>query len=309
MLLAIAVALTFGAVTLLVVGLTTKSERQLLRDRMALRAQTGNIQVSSVELEYNRTLKQRLVQPFLLKLAGLADRFTPVGAMRAIDEKLESAGRPGKLGAKEFVGLRVLSIVCFVVLAVVAAKFFPGQPLVRLGLFGLLIIVGVLLPNYVVQSAVNTRQTQIKRVLADTLDLLVVSVEAGLGFDQAMQRVVDKFDNPLSTEMDRALQEVRLGKLRTEALRDMAKRVGVSQLTSFVAAICQADQLGVSIAKVLKVQSDSIRTARSQRIREAAAKLPVKMLIPLVFFIFPSIFVVLGAPAGIGIARAFGMIP
>jgi tight adherence protein C len=307
---AVVVALTFGAITLLVVGLTTKSERQMLRERMALRAQTGNIGISSVELELNKSLKQRVALPFLRKLASIVDGFTPAGALRLLDEKLETAGRPGGLGAREFMGVRVLSLIALTALALAIPRVLPDlQPMVKLGVTAFLILVGALGPNYMVNSAISSRQTQIRRVLADTLDLLVVSVEAGLGFDQAMQRVVEKFDNPLSREMERALQEVQLGKLRSESLRDLAKRVNVPELTSFVAAICQADQLGVSIAKVLRVQSDSIRTARSQKIREAAGKLPVKMLIPMVFFIFPSIFVVLGAPAGIGIARAFGMIP
>ena len=309
MMLALAVALTFGAVTLLVVGLAMKSERQVLKERMLQRAQTGNIGVSSVELEFSSSMKQRIALPFLHKLASLAERTTPAGAMRGIDEQLESAGRPWGLGAREFSGLKVLSMVVFAALAFVVLKFAPGQPMVKLAGFGFLLLCGMMLPGYLVQQAINKRQTAIRRVLADTLDLLVVSVEAGLGFDQAIQRVVDKFDNPLAKELERSLQEMRLGKLRSDTLKDMAKRVKVPELTSFVAAICQADQLGVSISKVLRVQSDSIRTARSQKIREAAGKLPVKMLIPMVFFIFPSIFVVLGAPAGIGIARAFGIIP
>ncbi len=309
MMLALAIALVFGAVTFLILGIAMKSERQLLKDRMLQRAQTGNIATSSVELEFNSSMKERVALPFLRKLAGIAESTTPAGAMRLIDEKLESAGRPHGIGAREFTGLKVLSMVLFAGMAFAALKFAPLQPIHRLCAFGFLLICGMMMPGYVLGQAIAKRQLAIRRVLADTLDLLVVSVEAGLGFDQAMQRVVDKFDNPLARELERALQEMRLGKLRAEALKDMSRRVNVPELTSFVAAICQADQLGVSIAKVLRVQSDSIRTARSQKIREAAGKLPVKMLIPMVFFIFPSIFVVLGAPAGIGIARAFGMIP
>ena len=157
------------------------------------------------------------------------------------------------------------------------------------------------------QRTVSERQAGIRRVLPDTLDLLTVSVEAGLGLDGAMQKVVEKLRSPLSDEMVRALQEMRIGKLRVEALRNMAKRARVQELTTFVAAICQADQLGVSIAHVLKVQSDTLRTVRSQKAREAASKLPVKMLFPLVFCIFPALFVIILAPGVINIARAFGI--
>ncbi|MCL6630717.1 MAG: type II secretion system F family protein, partial [Armatimonadetes bacterium] len=141
--------------------------------------------------------------------------------------------------------------------------------------------------------------------LADTLDLLTVSVEAGLGLDGAMQKVVEKLKNPLSEELGRALREMQIGKLRAEALKDMASRVRVQELSSFVASICQAEQLGVSIARVLRVQGDTIRSQRSQRARETAAKLPVKMLFPLVFCIFPAIFVVIAGSGAISIWRAF----
>lgn len=134
-----------------------------------------------------------------------------------------------------------------------------------------------------------------------------MSVEAGLGLDGAMQRAVEKMKGPLPSEMERALREMQIGKLRAEALRDMAQRVKVAELSSFVAAVCQAEQLGVSIAKVLRVQGETLRTQRSQRTREAAAKLPVKLLFPLIFFIFPALFVVVLAPGVIRTVKALGM--
>jgi tight adherence protein C len=137
------------------------------------------------------------------------------------------------------------------------------------------------------------------------LDLLIVSVEAGLGFDGAMARVVEKMKGPFPQELCRVLQEMQVGKARIPALKDMATRVQVSEVSTFVAAIYQADQLGVSMAKVLHVQADTMRVARSQRIREMAAKLPVKMLFPLVFFIFPAIFVIIIGPGVISIMRQF----
>jgi tight adherence protein C len=143
--------------------------------------------------------------------------------------------------------------------------------------------------------------------MPDALDLLTVCVEAGLGFDQAMQRVSEKWENELSLAFARCIQEIRLGKLRREALRDMADRMGVPDMTSFVAALIQADQLGVSMAKVLRIQSDQMRVRRRQRAEKKAHEAPIKMLIPLAFLIFPSIYIVLLGPAALQVARSFGL--
>jgi tight adherence protein C len=165
--------------------------------------------------------------------------------------------------------------------------------------------VGFWLPDIVLQRVIETRQTSIRRNLPDVLDLLVVSVEAGVGFDGAMQRVVDKSRGALADELARVLEQVRLGKSRAEALRRMGERTQVADLISFVAAVQQAETLGVSIAKVLRAQADAARERRSQRAREAAAKLPVKLLFPLVFFIFPALFVVILGPGAIRFAELF----
>ncbi|HUV06072.1 MAG TPA: type II secretion system F family protein [Armatimonadota bacterium] len=305
--LALIAACTFGTVTLLVVGLTMKSEREIMQERMRAHSQVGQVGPSVVELDLEAAFRERILLPFLRWFAGIGMRFTPSGATQAIEEKLETAGRPWNLGSREFVGLKVLSILIFVVLGIVAWRVSDTSPPLRLLLLIVIIFIGVILPDFLLQRAINQRQFRIRRALADTLDLLSVSVEAGLGLDGAMQKVIEKLKGPLSDEMGRALQEMQIGKLRADALKDMAKRVKVQELSTFVAAVCQADQLGVSIAKVLRVQSETLRTQRSQRAREAAARLPVKMLFPLVIFIFPVIFIVIAGPGAILIARAFGI--
>jgi tight adherence protein C len=146
-------------------------------------------------------------------------------------------------------------------------------------------------------SKIRSRQAEIVRELPDTLDLLTICVEAGLGFDQGVAKVVDKADNELTRAFNRYLQEVRLGKLRREGLQNMASRMEVPDVTSFVAAIVQADQLGVSIAKILRIQSDQMRIRRRQRAEQKAHRAPIKMLIPMAFLIFPSIFIMLLGPA------------
>jgi tight adherence protein C len=146
-------------------------------------------------------------------------------------------------------------------------------------------------------SKIRRRQEDVLKALPDALDLLTICVEAGLGFDAAMAKVAQKWDNELSLAFTKAVQEMQLGKLRREALRNMANNLDVSDVTSFVAAIIQADQLGVSMAKVMRIQSEQMRMKRRQRAEEKARSAPVKMMIPLAFFIFPTILIVLLGPA------------
>jgi tight adherence protein C len=154
-----------------------------------------------------------------------------------------------------------------------------------------------LLPTLWLSSQIRRRQTEIVKALPDALDLLTISVEAGLGFDAALSKVAEKWDNELSLAFNRVIQEIRVGKLRREALRDMAENMDVPDVTSFVAAIIQADQLGVSISKVLRIQSEQMRIRRRQRAEEKAHQAPVKMLFPMVFLIFPALFIILLGPA------------
>ncbi len=166
----------------------------------------------------------------------------------------------------------------------------------RLLIIGVGFVLGYLLPGRG-GSKIKKRQDEITKAMPDALDLLTICVEAGLGFDAAMQKVAEKWDNELSRAFSRTVQEMQLGKLRREALRDMAGSMDVPDVTSFTAAIIQADQLGVSMAKVMRIQSDTMRMKRRQRAEEKARQAPVKMMIPLVFFIFPTILIVLLGPA------------
>jgi tight adherence protein C len=290
---------------MLVFGLSMKSSREITMERVEQHSSTVNSQ-STVEAELSLPFSERIVMPWLRKLADYGMHLVPGRALQDIDAKLESAGRPWHLGGLEFVGLRVLSIGISVVLAVLAAGIISNI-IYKIIAVAAILMIGFFLPSVLLQQAVDSRHSTIRKVLPDTLDLLTVSVEAGLGLDAAIQRVVEKMDNPLSHEMDHALQEMQLGKLRVDALRSMAQRAGVSELSAFVAALAQAEQLGVSISGVLENQSNSLRNARGQWIRELASKMPVKMLVPLVFFIFPAIFVVLLAPGIIQIAKALGI--
>jgi tight adherence protein C len=166
------------------------------------------------------------------------------------------------------------------------------------------VILGFYMPELFLEARIQRRQKSVRRAMPDALDLLTICVEAGLGFDGAMQKVYEKWDNELSLALGRVLREIQLGKLRREALRDMSDRLGVAEMTSFVAAVIQSEQLGVSMAKVLRIQSDQMRIKRRQLAEEEAHKAPIKMLIPMALLIFPSICIVLMTPALLMLMRS-----
>jgi tight adherence protein C len=167
-------------------------------------------------------------------------------------------------------------------------------------------VIGFFVPEFWLTRRIKKRRKAILLAVPDTLDLLTISVRAGLGFDSALTKVVDKSKGPLADEFRRCVAEIRVGKTRRDALRDLVSRTDVPALSNFIAAIVQAEQLGVSISKVLQVQSEQLRIERRQRAEEAAAKAPIKMLFPLVGCIFPSMFIIILGPAMILIAVNMG---
>jgi len=201
------------------------------------------------------------------------------------------------LSSQEFISL-YYAVALLTGLAGFGLAFLSRLNLLSQLLFGLWgLTAGYLLVELYLRGKTRNRQEQILKKLPDVLDLLTVSVEAGLGFDSALSRVVQKIKGPISTEFATALQEIKMGKQRKDALRDLGNRTGVEELNTFIGAIIQADQMGVSIGNVLRVQSIQQRNTRRQRIEEKAMKAPIKMLLPMVFFIFPTVFIVILAPA------------
>jgi len=219
-----------------------------------------------------------------------------------MQHKLDLAGNPYGWGPTEFLGVRLLVTLLLGGLGFALLFAAKHLPLVqRVAMIGGAVGMGYYLPILWLGSKASKRQKDVLRSLPDALDLLTICVEAGLGFDGAMTKVADKWDNELSRAFMRVIQELQLGKLRREALRDMAYRVDVPDLSTFVAAIVQADQLGVSIARVLRIQSDQMRMRRRQRAEELARSAGIKMLPAIVFLIFPAIFIILLGPAVIKI--------
>ncbi len=250
------------------------------------------------ELEMSMGFKDRVLLPLFKALADWLSRFTPESQIEAVRRKIELAGQTDKMDPRTFFGTRILLMVMLGIGgAFVSSVTLRLDALTAIGGTALLAFLGYYLPESQLKSKIKKRQENIVKALPDALDLLTICVEAGLGFDQAMGKVYDKWDNELAQAFGRVIQEIAYGKLRREALRDMAASMDVPDVTSFTAAIIQADQLGVSIGKILRIQSDQMRVKRRQRAQEKAHQAPVKMMIPMVFLIFPSIWLVLLGPS------------
>ncbi len=253
---------------------------------------------SLAEIEQSLSFRDRVMVPLFKGLANLVTRFTPEQQIEATRRQLELAGKAQTTDPRVFFGQRLMLTVlmgggAFAVFFVLSHQAPTTALLLTVG--GALL--GFFLPALQLKGQVTRRQQGIIRDLPDALDLMTICVEAGLTFDMAMSKVYEKWDNDLATSFGRVLAEIQLGKTRREALRDMSSRMDVPDVTSFVAAIIQADQLGVSIAKILRVQSDQMRVKRRQRAQEKAQQAPIKMMIPMVFLIFPSIWIVLLGPS------------
>jgi tight adherence protein C len=290
-----------GAIALVAIGLRdSSSEADPLEERLAEFASRGEA-ATLEEIELSQPLSERVILPAARKFGEFATRFTPQNAIQDTARKLELAGNPRGMEPTVFLAARFFAaggIFLFLIfLFTLGAKDWPvsRRILIIVG-FSLL---GFFLPNMLLQSRIERRQKEVRKAMPDALDLLTICVEAGLGFDGAMSKVNEKWDNELSLAFGRVLREIQLGKLRREALRDMADRVGIAEMTSFVAAIIQSEQLGVSMAKVLRIQSDQMRMKRRQAAEAEAHKAPVKMLFPMVLLIFPSLLIILLGPAGL----------
>ncbi|HEY0071516.1 MAG TPA: type II secretion system F family protein [Chloroflexia bacterium] len=249
------------------------------------------------ELELEAPFKDRVIKPIVGGLTKFFGKLAPSKGMEKLRLQLVLAGSPFNMQVAEFTGLRFMGGITLGALAL-GLSLLMQAALTMLMMYSLLgMVVGYILPVFWLRSRIKKRQKIILKTLPDAIDLMTISVEAGLAFDGAMQRVADKWENDLSAEFGRALAEMRVGKSKRDALRELVARTGVSDLSTFVASIIQADQLGVSIAKVLRIQSEQMRIRRRQRAEEQAHKAPILMMIPMVFLIFPATYIVILGPA------------
>ena len=288
------IAIMMVALGFVVLGLRHPRPQVVIEERLA---QFGQRVPTLEEIELQQPFRDRVLVPILRRLAFTFSRFTPKQNTERLRQRLMEAGSPSGLGPTEFTGLRVLLAVGLgggMFLLFLLAHHGLTMTLLLPILTG---VIGYILPGSWLGTRIKRRKTEITRALPDAIDLLTISVEAGLGFDPALARVIEKWDNALTREFSRMQSEIRMGHSRREAMRDMSKRVNVDDLNIFISAIVQADTLGVSISQVLRVQSKQMRQARRQRAEELAHKAPIKMIFPMVFLIFPALYVVLLGPA------------
>ena len=255
------------------------------------------------EEKLKKPLSERAFAPVVLGIGRGIARFTPIGWIKRTQRRLVLAGSPGTLDANAWIVIKILGLIAMLV----AAYFFRQGLEVQQQIMavGLLAALGYFGPDVWLNRRIEERRDSMRKDLPDLLDLLVISVEAGLGFDAALARVVGTVPGPLSEEFFRMLQETRVGVARRDAMRHLTDRSDVDELRSFLLAMMQAEAFGVAIARVLRVQGEEMRIARRQRAQEKAFAAPVKLVFPLVFCIFPSLFIVLLGPAAIQIYQTF----
>lgn len=278
-------------------------ERQMVRE--SLRQLDGYEVENKRDQELLDPLRDRALKPVLEGLTGMGRRLTPTGYIDKVRRKFVHMGQADPAAVDRYLALRAVTFAAaFIVFVVVfVLNLTPLTGTMRLAFGGLLIVALVVGPDSVINRKVEDRQKRIQRELPDILDLLTISVEAGLGFEQALDRVINAVPGPLSEEFSRMLGETRAGASRADAMRALDDRCNTPELRSFVLAIIQADTFGVSIGRVLRGQSEEMRIKRRQLAQERAQKAPVKMLIPMVFCIFPALFVVILGPAMISISK------
>jgi tight adherence protein C len=297
-LLFVAMLLVFGAV-----GGIFKERTGVNRSIAVLEALTSAPEEMKGEID--QSFSDRVLFPLLARSQQMGRRLTPEDASERIREKLEMAGNPPgwtveRVMAGKVVGFAVALVVSLVLALLLGVGFLP-----TLGLVVIASLAGYMSPNMYLYQQTYNRSDKLQRALPDAIDLLTISVESGLGFDAACAQVARNTDGPLAEEFARMLQEMQIGRGRAEALRSLADRTNLPDLRAFVSAMVQADAFGIPVGQVLRVQSSEIRVKRRQWAEEAAQKVPVKILVPLIFCILPCLFIAVLGPAGISIMNSF----
>jgi tight adherence protein C len=286
------------------VGLGVTRAREDMTNRLAVYGRRTGGPGTLRDEELAKPLAARTIGPVVIKFSNFLRRFTPVGYLEKKQHQLTLAGNPANLDAPSFVVIKLLTTIAGLFGAFFLTSY-GGDALQRTALFVMPIVLGFFGPDAWLKRKIDDRAHTMLRALPDILDLLVISVEAGLGFDSALSRVVATVPGPLSEEFFRMLQETRVGVSRRDAMRHLMDRTDIDELRSFILAMIQAEAFGVTIARVLRVQADEMRVKRRQRAQEKAFAAPVKLVFPLVFCIFPALFIVLLGPAAISISAAF----
>jgi tight adherence protein C len=303
MILAFAVAV---GVLMIFIGLArTPSSNTALTVQQRLSVYGGEKQLTVEEIELQRPFSERVLRPSIERLGSLLSRSTPQRARQDLLNRLELAGRPGNLTPEDFAAVRLVAAAIVGALGLLIGLLLANPVYLVIALV-VGVILGYYLPVLWLKQKVDARKSEIQKALPDALDLLVICVDAGLGFDAALARVTDKYKNALSELLAKALREVSLGRPRLEALDEMGRNSGVEDLHNFIQAVIQSEQFGTGIGKILRIQADEMRRKRRQRAQERGAQATLKMMLPMVGCIFPTLWIVLLGPAVLILMRPRG---
>jgi tight adherence protein C len=299
------IALIFVALVVLIaaLALSPRGELGVNRSMAVLEALTAAPQ--EMKSEIDAPFADRVLLPLLARAQGLGRRLTPADANERIHEKLELAGNPRGWTADRVSSGKVVAFFAALAVSLLLALAIGLPFLPTLGFVVVASLAGYMAPNFYLYQQAYDRAAVMQRALPDAIDLLTISVESGLGFDAAIAQVARNTDGPLSEEFARMLQEMQIGRGRSDALRSMADRTNLPDLRGFVSAMVQADAFGIPVGQVLRVQSSEIRVKKRQWAEEQAQKVPVKILVPLIFCILPCLFIAVLGPAGISIMDSF----
>ncbi len=303
MLLVLIVASVFGAVTCLAAGMFRRAPVSAMETRINdFRTRSAFTEDGDVDLE--AAFIDRILRPAVEGMARAVSSLLPASLLADIQHQLTTAGNPMRLNT--YVTFWAISMAVFGMMGLMIFLALPSSLFMQKLLIGSsFLLLGWMFPRAWLKAKVKVKQKAVLRALPDALDLITTCVEAGLGLDAALARVAEKSTGPLADEIANTLRDIAMGKLRREALAELGQRVSVEELTHFINSVIQAEQLGVGIAQVLRVQSDQLRTRRRQRAERSAHEAPIKMLFPLVLFIFPAFLLVILGPAMIRIAGGF----
>jgi tight adherence protein C len=290
-------------IALTIIGVTTQEKRAVNRSLAAMDALTTA--PAEMQQELHRPFSERVVEPALARFSRFSRRLTPSEGAERIQHRLDIAGNPPGWTIERVQGLKLVGFIFLLMISLGLTMLLSFSLITTLFVCVGLSMLGYMLPNIVIYQMGASRSEQMQRDLPDALDLLTISVEAGLAFDAALARVARSTEGPLAAEFARVLQEMNIGVGRVDAIRALGERTHIPELRAFVTAMVQADAFGIPIAQVLRVQSNEMRVKRRQRAEEKAQKVPVKILFPLIFCILPTLFLVVMGPAVISMMENF----
>jgi tight adherence protein C len=293
-------ALVVGlGVLMIFIGLArTPSTNTAQMVQQRLQVYGGEKPLTMEEVELQRPFSERFLRPGIERLGSLLSRSTPQKARQDLMNRLDLAGRPGNLTPEDFGAVRLVAAAVMAAIGLLLGLLLANTVYLAVSLVAGAIL-GYYLPVLWLKQKVDARRSEIQKGLPDAMDLLVIAVDAGLGFDAALARVTDKYKNALSDEFAKVLREVSLGRPRLEAMDEMGRSSGVEDLHNFIQAIIQSEQFGTGIGKILRIQADEMRRKRRQRAQEKAAQATLKMMLPMVGCIFPTLWIVLLGPAAL----------